>query len=61
MLIANGAPVDIVDYVCVYARPIHSLSHLSLHPINPLMCSMQVCKGAIEQLWGNADLCPLEG
>ena len=48
MLSANGALADIVDNVSVYAGPIHSLSYLSLHPIDPLMHSMWVSKGAVE-------------
>ena len=60
MLSADGALVDIVSYVCIYAGLIHSLSHLSLQPIDPLMCIMQVHKGVIEQFQGNADPCPLE-
>ena len=60
MLSANGAPLDIVNNVSIYARPLHSLSHLILHPIDPLMCSMQISKGTIEQLQGNAYPCPLD-
>ena len=60
MLSADGALMDIVGYVCIYAGPIHCLSHLSLHLINPLMCCMQIGKGMIEQFQGNADSCPLE-
>ena len=60
MLSADGAPADIVSYVCVYAKPIHCLSHLCLHPIDPLMCSILVCKGVTKQFQGNADPGPLE-
>ena len=60
MLCANGAPADIADYVCIYAGPTHSLSCLSLHPIKPLMCCMQVGKSVFEQLWGYVYPCPLE-
>ena len=54
MLGAYGALVDIVNSVGTYAWPIHSPPHLSLHPINALMCSMQVSKGAVEEFKGNA-------
>ena len=57
---ANGVPTDIVRYVCIYARPIHSLSCLSLHPINTLMCPMQISKGPFEEFRWNAYPCPLE-
>ena len=56
---AYGALVDIVSYVSIYARPIHCLTCLGLHPIDTLMGSMQISKGMIEELWGNADSCPL--
>ena len=60
MLSAYGAPADIVNNISIYAWPIHSLPNLSLHPINALMSSMQVSKGAVEEFWGNAYPCPLE-
>ena len=60
VLSADGAPADIVSYVGIYARPIHCLSSLGLHPTNALMCSMQINKGSIEELWEYADSCPLE-
>ena len=57
---ANSAPTDIVRYICIYARPIHSLSYLSLHPINTLMCPMQISEGPFEEFRWNANPCPLE-
>ena len=60
MIGAYGALADIVDNIGIYAWPIHSLPNLSLHPINALMSSMQVNKGAVEEFWGNAYPCLLE-
>ena len=60
MLSAYGAPADIVDDIGVYAWPIHSLPHLSIHPINALMSSMQVSKGVVQEFQGNAYPCPFE-
>ena len=60
MLSADGPLADIVGYVSIYAGPVHYLSHLCLHPIDTLMGPMQMSKGAIEELWGNAYSCPLE-
>ena len=60
MLCVNGALADIVGYVDIYARQIHCLYCLGLHPIDTLMCSMQISKGMAEDLWANADSCPLE-
>ena len=60
VLCANGALADIVDSVCIYARPIHCFSHLSLHSIHPLMHAMEVSKGPIKQFQGDAYPCPLE-
>ena len=57
---ANSAPTDIVRYICIYARPIHSLSCLSLHPIDTLMCSMQISKGPFKEFRWNANPCPLQ-
>ena len=57
---ANSKLTDIVCNVRVYARPIHSFSFLSLHPINTLMCSMQISKGPFEEFRWNANPCPLE-
>ena len=57
---ANSALTDIVCNVHIYARPIHSFSCLSLHPINTLMCSMQISRGPFEEFWWNANPCPLE-
>ena len=57
---ANGAPADIVGYVSIYARPIHCLPHLCLHPIDTLMGPMQISKGTIEELWRNTYSCTLE-
>ena len=48
VLSAYCALADIVGYVSVYARPIHCLSCLGLHPIGPLVCTMQVSKGMVE-------------
>ena len=56
VLSADCAPADIVCYVSIYARTIHCPSCLCLHLVYPLMCSMQVGKGAIDKFWGNADL-----
>ena len=60
VLSVDCAPADIVSYVSIYARPIHCLSHLCLHLVYPLMCSMQVSKGMIEKFQRNADSCSLE-
>ena len=60
MLSAYDALEDIVGYVYSYDRPIHHLSHLGLCPISHLMYVMQISKGAVEQLQGNTDSCPLE-
>ena len=57
---ACGALADIVGYVSIYARPIHCLPHLGLHPINTLICSVHITKGVIEELWRNADSFPLD-
>ena len=57
---ANSAPADIVRYVCIYARPIQSLSCLSLHPIDTLMCPMQISKGPFKEFRWNANPCSLE-
>ena len=57
---ANSALTDIVRYICTYARPIHSLSCLSLHLINALMCPMQISKGPFKEFRWNANPCHLE-
>ena len=57
---ANSAPTDIVRYICIYARPIHSLSCLILHPLDTLMCPMQISKGPFKEFRWNAYPCPLE-
>ena len=57
---ANGAAVDIVSYVGIYAGPIHCLPCLDLHLIDTLMCSMQISKDTVEELQGNVDSCPLD-
>ena len=48
MFSANGELADIINNVSIYSRPIHSLSHLSLYPVDPLMGTKQVSKGPIE-------------
>ena len=60
MLSAYGVLVDIVHDICIYAWAIHSLPHLSLHPIDALISVMQVSRGAVKEFWVNAYLCPIE-
>ena len=60
MLSAYGGLADIVNNIGIYAWPIHSLPCLSLHPINALMSSMQVSKGAVKEFWGNMYPYPLK-
>ena len=60
VLTAICALADIVHNTGIYAWPIHSLSCLSLHPINALMSSMQVSQHVVEEFWRNAYPCPLE-
>ena len=60
MLHAYGEPANIVHNISIYAWSIHSLPHLSLHPIIVLMSSIQVSKDAVKEFWGNAYPCPLE-
>ena len=60
VLSANGALADIVGYVSIYVRPIHSLPHLCLHPIDTLMGPVQMSKGMVKEFWGNTYSCPLE-
>ena len=55
---AYGAPLDIVNDVCIDARPIHCLSGLRLHFLNPLVCTMKVRKGPFEELWEMQTLSP---
>ena len=50
---AGCAVADIVGYVILYAGPIHCLSCLCLHPVYPLICSVQVGKDTVEEFWGN--------
>ena len=59
MLGGYGAPADMFNNISFYAWPIHSLPHLSFHPIDALMCSMQISKGMVEELWGMQTLVPL--
>ena len=60
MLSADCAPAEIVSYVGIYARSIHCLSHLHMHLVYPLMCSMQVSKSTVKGSWRNADSGSLE-
>ena len=60
VLSAGGALATIVSYVFIYARPIHCFFHLSLHPIDPLMDTMEVSRGPVEQFWGMHTLVLLE-
>ena len=60
MLSADCASADIISYFSIYARPIYCLSCLHLHLVYPLMCSVQVGKGMMEEFQSNADSVSLE-
>ena len=57
---ADGISVDVICYICVKAGPIYCLSCLCLHLLHPLVSSMQVRKGTVEEFWGNVDTATLE-
>ena len=39
-LVSYGAPVHVVNYICVDAGPVNCLSGLGLHFCHPLVCTM---------------------
>ena len=60
MLSADTALADIVSYICIDVGPVHCLSCLYLHLFYPLVGSMQVHMGTVEEFWGNTDVAFLE-
>ena len=61
MFSAYGTLADIVGYVCIYiyARPIHCLSHLGLHPISPPMYACSSARVHSSNSGGMQTLVPL--
>ena len=57
---AYGAPTYVVSAVGIDAGPIDCFPHLCLHLLHPLVCSMKVSKGAVNEFWGNADSASLQ-
>ena len=53
---ADCALMDVVSYVCIDARPVDCLSCQCLHLLHPLVGSIQVSKGMVEEFGGNADV-----
>ena len=47
---AYRAPLDVVNDICINARPVKCLSGLGLHLLHPLMCTVEVSEGPIEKL-----------
>ena len=57
---AYGAPVYIVSNVGINAWLIDCFPHLCLHLLYPIVCSVQVSKGVVDEFWENADLASLQ-
>ena len=60
LLGANGALADVIDYICINARPAHCLSCLCLHLNYLLVHPMQASKGAVQYFLGNTNAGSLE-
>ena len=57
---ADGELTDVICNVCIDAGPINCLSCMCLHLLHPLMGSLQIGEGTVEEFWGNTDLASLE-
>ena len=55
VLCTYGAPLDIICDVSIDAGPIDCFPHLCLHPFHPLVGSIEVIKGMVEEFWEDAD------
>ena len=60
VLAVDSASVDVICYICIDAGPVYYLSCLCLHFLHPLVGSLQVSNGAVEEFQGNADTASLE-
>ena len=49
VLSVYGAPSDVIGDVSINARPIDCLSSLCLHLSHPLVCTMEVSEGTVEE------------
>ena len=58
MFCACGAPSNVINDVSIDAGPIDCLSYLCLHFLHPLVCSVEVSKGTVEEFWGTQTWCP---
>ena len=52
-------PPDIVDYICIDARPVNCLSGMELPFFYPLVCIMEVSEGMVKEV-GGSDLISLQ-
>ena len=55
-----GTFVDVICYICIDAGPVYCLSCLCLHLLHPLVGSVQVSEGTVEEFLENADMATLE-
>ena len=55
MLGTYGTLLDVVNDVYINAGPVNGLFGLGLHFYHPLVCAMEVSKGTVKELWGEAD------
>ena len=60
MFSADRASLDIVNNICIYAGPVHCFSGLGLHFLHSLVHAVEVSKGPVEALRGDAYLVSLQ-
>ena len=57
---AHGGPSDVVSDVSIDAGPIDFLSCLCLHLLHPLLCTLEVSKGTVEEFCEDTDSTSLQ-
>ena len=59
-LVHDRASLNIVKNICIYAGPVHCFSGLGLHFLHSLVHAVEVSKGPVEELRGDAYLVSLQ-
>ena len=49
---AYGAPLDVVNYICINAGPVNWFSGLGLYLFHPKVCAVEVSEGTVKKLRG---------
>ena len=52
VLCLYGSSLDVVNYICIDARPVNCISGFALHIFCPQMCTVEVSEGMVKELGG---------